>query len=291
MIGFVILHYLTSEYTIKSVDSIKKNVKENKVIVIVDNASPNDSLKVLEDKYDEDSEVKIIHLSENQGFARGNNAGYKFLKNNFDFKYIVVMNNDVLITQKDFYGKVDKSYQTNRFYILGPDVYSIRDNRHQNPVSRKNFTMKDLNRKKIIIKIKLYFRFLIFIKWKLIEGSKSKHSDINQISKDNYDPNIEKNTILHGSIYIFSKDFINREDKAFYDKTFMYMESYILQYQALKKKYLMIYDPTIKVLHYEDVSTDISVKNKYNKAIFTLNCLLDSTNVFITLMNENKNDR
>ena len=54
MIGIVILNYLTYNETIKCVDSIKKTGYRDKKIVIVDNASQNDSFKFLYDTYKND---------------------------------------------------------------------------------------------------------------------------------------------------------------------------------------------------------------------------------------------
>ncbi len=63
MIAFVILHYQAMEETISCVDTIKNMVKEEKKIVIVDNASPNKTGINLREKYSQDSEV-IVLLSE-----------------------------------------------------------------------------------------------------------------------------------------------------------------------------------------------------------------------------------
>ena len=58
MITFVILHYLTAKDTIECVNSIIDNCDiEINHIVIVDNASFNDSMALIEDKYKKYSNI------------------------------------------------------------------------------------------------------------------------------------------------------------------------------------------------------------------------------------------
>jgi len=53
---FVVLHYITIEDTTECVDSILTNIKyDNYNIIIIDNGSPNDTGKLLADKYDSNS--------------------------------------------------------------------------------------------------------------------------------------------------------------------------------------------------------------------------------------------
>ena len=60
------------------VESIKK-IEGDKKIIIVDNASPNGSVKQIRELYGADSTVDIIESSSNLGYARGNNLGYEYV--------------------------------------------------------------------------------------------------------------------------------------------------------------------------------------------------------------------
>jgi|GEM_PF-6514014 len=135
---------------------------------------------------------------------------------------------------------------------------------------------------KITYALKRKLKFIFYIKWKLV----SKYIDFDK--KKNVKKSIlEKNTSnlpLHGSFYIFSKDYFEKENEAFYNKTFMYMESYILHHIAMKKGYRMEYIEEIKVDHYEDYSTDKSYSDGYNKAIFTNQCMYDSITQYLELL-------
>ena len=81
-ICFIILNYLAFNNTIECIESIKKqsSVEYDIRIIVVDNASPNDSYMILKNKYDNDSMVYIYQTNHNIGFACGNNYGYRKLK-------------------------------------------------------------------------------------------------------------------------------------------------------------------------------------------------------------------
>ena len=124
MIAFVILHYRAADMTRKCVERIKA-LEGDKKIVIVDNASPNGAGQELLDEYTEDSEIKVILNPENSGFAKGNNMGVRWVQKNVPAEFVVVLNNDVEILQKDFCPKVEAIYRRHSFDVLGPDIISV----------------------------------------------------------------------------------------------------------------------------------------------------------------------
>ena len=46
----------------------------------------------------------------------------------------------------------------------------------------------------------------------------------------------------------------------------------------------MVYCPALRVEHHEDVATDAEFKKQYQKSIFSVRCLLQSTAALIELM-------
>lgn len=280
---FVILHYMALDETIMCVDSILNNVCGERRIVVVDNASPNSSIKGLLDKYQDNPDVDVIGTTQNLGFANGNNYGYKYAVEKYTPDFIVVMNNDMEIKQRDFVSQIVKCYNEYKFFIMGPDIYSTKKQYHQNPQSRKFPTLSELKKTHRSLWFKDRMKFLIRLKWMLKKSRKSVPE--NYYHNDNYVNKVVKNPMLHGSCYIFSKDFIHRHpNECFYNKTFMYMEAEILYYQARRDGELMIYCPELHVDHHEDVATDAEYKKQYQKSIFSVQCLLKSTGAFIELM-------
>ncbi len=64
-------------------------------IVIVDNASPDDSVVNLEDL--ESERIILIKEKENRGFAAGNNAGIKYALDFLNPKYIICIGADIIV--------------------------------------------------------------------------------------------------------------------------------------------------------------------------------------------------
>jgi len=90
----VILNYNNFEDTIECVQSLRSAINSEKYkIVIVDNASTNDSVSKLNNIL---SPIEIIVSSENRGYAHGNNIGIKYAEQ-AGYEYICILNNDTII--------------------------------------------------------------------------------------------------------------------------------------------------------------------------------------------------
>ncbi len=303
MYVFVILHYLAEEMTKECISCLEnKFVNEDYKIVIVDNASPNGSGTDLKNYYKEDDHCDIILHDKNDGFARGNNVGYRYAKEKYDPEFIIVMNNDVLIYDELFLKKIKEIYEETQYYILGPDIISKASGLHQNPVA-----IKGINHEDVYNLINVFKRQLFFCKFPIVYYFKKKFKIKYRIKKllgKSVEENSEcpefkervLNPILHGACFIFSRDYIQKEENAFDSRTFLYHEEEILHTQCMKKNYLMLYDPSIKVYHLEDVSTDASLNLKKQKNIFDtakkdrflFENHLQSTEILINVLENNK---
>lgn len=287
---FVILHYITIEDTVACVDSlVRLNNNEKINIVIVDNASPNGTGKILEEKYYEKDNISVILLEENMGFAKGNNVGYAFAKKK-GADYVVILNSDTEIRQLNFVDKIIELYGKNNYDILGPDIISL-EGKHQNPHRDKGFELKDVNR---IIRN----RTIILLYLKMIEKLRCQ-SRINLLTRlenihaDNEQKSIERgiernNVVLQGSVYVFSPSFIRDNIEAFYPKTFMYLEEEILYFLSTKRGYRMIYTPEIQVLHKWQGATQATLTTDYAKSRRQTEWTLQSAKILKRLMYEYK---
>ena len=94
MTAFVILHYRAIEMTRTCVERIKA-LEGKSHIVIVDNASPNGTGRILEKEYDKEKMITVLLNQENGGFARGNNLGICWVCSHLKADFVVVLNNDV----------------------------------------------------------------------------------------------------------------------------------------------------------------------------------------------------
>jgi len=301
-ICFVILHYVVVDDTIECIESIFNNINyQNYNIVVVDNKSSNRSGIILKDKYEKIDNVTIILNNENSGFAKGNNIGYRYAKTILKAEFIILINNDTIIKQNDFIDKICNIYNETKYYILGPNIISMKNNLQQNPQISYGLDKKEI--KKLIV----FFRYT-YLKEVLKEIIKrnSNNSIINILKvikkriklnsvksisnkwlQFNLNHNLkQENVKLHGSCLIFSPLFIKACDNALYSETFMYMEEDILYYICWKNNYKTIYDPNIIIYHKEDIATDEFFNSSFKKRKFCLKNSIKSAKILYKIMDD-----
>lgn len=290
MIVFVILHYLTLKNTISEVEHILNDLSGNKKIVVVDNGSPNESGRILKEKYQENELVKVIINSENIGFARGMNVGY-LQAQKYKPDFIALLNNDIEFTQNKFIDLVKQSYRTEPFAVLGPEVIVPEMNQHQNPKKNTSYSITEVraihDRNQKIMKLpRPIFRLRAIIKkFNFLR----KFASVIRKNKNGEEKRILTNVVLHGSIMIFSKDFMNSFEIPFVPDTFFYFETEILDRLIRQKKLISKYDPTIKVLHHKSSSTRESFSGDVQRLSFQVGNMVKSTEVFLDMFGgENK---
>lgn len=283
--GFVVLHYMAYEMTMECVSNLLQSFgSDNIKIVIVDNASSNGSGKQLAEFYEYNDKVDVLLNPKNDGFARGNNFGYRYLKENYRPDYMIVMNNDVLIEQDDFLNKIDEIYKKTGFAVLGPDIYCPAAKKHQNPAHLKGFERSEVEQlynttsKYCAHPAFYYYRKETLGKLKRKILKKSKNVDVIDRSKE------MENVVLHGACYIFSLNFMEHRMDCFCPETFLYMEEDILHYECMTSGLKMIYSPEIKVKHMDDVSTNASIKSGYRKFKMKNREMKKSIEVFLKLI-------
>lgn len=275
---FVILHYRTSNDTIECIKSIQKLEGDYK-IVIVDNASQNGGIERVEALFANNDEIVIIKNTKNLGFAAGNNIGYAYARTQIKADMIAVLNNDIVIKQKDFINRIFELYRNSQFHIAGPDIVSLVDGHHQSPVVEKINSISKANKElfkyrilRIINKIGLY---------ELMTRQPKK--ELNRISVA--DPmRYQENVILHGSFVIFSPLYVSEEECAFRPDTFMYMEEPILYEYCMLKNYKTVFDPSIVIYHKEDSSTNSLYNAAYAKREFVFKNMIRSLKIYRSLL-------
>lgn len=95
LVSIILINYNGSADTIECVESLSKVTYDNVKIIVVDNASTDNSLEVLKQNLDHES-VIVVESPENNGFSAGNNIGIiEARKLNSD--YMLILNNDTLV--------------------------------------------------------------------------------------------------------------------------------------------------------------------------------------------------
>ncbi|WP_123054655.1 glycosyltransferase family 2 protein [Clostridium sp. JN-1] len=115
LVYIILVNYNGYKDTIECVNSLKRTSYNNYKILIVDNASTNNSLEVLKQTL---NDCIIIESKKNLGFAGGNNLGIKSaLKNNAD--YVLLLNNDTLVEPNFLNNMINSFNKDDRIGLVG----------------------------------------------------------------------------------------------------------------------------------------------------------------------------
>lgn len=298
MISFIVLHYLDGITTSECIDALLNlDVPENADhhIVIVDNASGNGSLEALQTRYGSENRITFLSTEENLGYARGNNIGYKYASETLQSDFIIVLNNDLFLRQKDFSSRVLTEYGRMPYAVMGPDILSLRTGAHQNPAHGAPPTEKEI-RKRISEYEYLYAHGLRSRTLRVL--MKKMRALYSSFRTDSMIPETEEctgfsarpsadlpaeNVVLHGACLIFSPDFIMKRDHAFNPATFLYFEEDLLALECLQEGLLMRYEPSLKAEHLEDMATEAASIGSSTKKMDRekIRRLLESYNIYL----------
>ncbi len=283
MVSFVILHYKNLKDTIECIESINKlNNQDDVSYVIVDNHSLSDEDLAKLKTYTND----IIINDSNLGFAKANNIGAKYAINKFHPDFLCIINNDIVIDDKDFVLKIYESYNKTNFDMMGPKILTD-GGESVNPFPTYN-TLEEVNNKikyhqkliKIYKSVILRNMLIIYMKTKRL-FKKPIHLENGKIS--------ELNVSLHGCALIFSKKYYEKYDDVLYNDTFLYHEEEFLAYRARQDNLITYYDSNISLFHKEGSSLNESFKNNnYQKLIFRNQEILKSLYLLKDVMENNK---
>lgn len=119
-VSIIILNWNGLEDTVECLESLKKITYPNYKVIVVDNGSQGDDVKVLRERYRD--YIHIIQNEKNYGFARGNNVGIRYaLDKGVD--YVLLLNNDTVVAP-DFLDEMVRVAQSDeRIGIVCPKMY------------------------------------------------------------------------------------------------------------------------------------------------------------------------
>lgn len=281
MLIFIVLHYQSFDMTVECIETLVSTFgHQNCKVLVVDNGSTNNSGVMLKEKYKEHYFVEIIRIEKNKGFANGNNYGYRYAKEHFNPNFIVLLSNDVIISDNEAIDKIKKIYNETRFSVMGPDILSKKTGLHQNPVSPKGLS-KSTMVKSVLWRTALYPVYCFRTYIRTLKYNNSVH-----VQSNDYYVSRKENYVMYGACYIYSKDFIEKEKFALNPDTYLYMEEWILHYYCVTRNHKLLYDPSLTVYHYEDVDTDKKNTKLFKKSLMVSRESLKSSYILLRLMNE-----
>lgn len=289
-ICFVILHYLTYEMTKECVDTLLDAFSGKEFhIAVVDNGSPNKTGTKLKEHYADNTNITVLINKENLGFAGGNNVGYTYIREKYKPRYIVVMNNDVLIKDDLFIEKIRKLDDTYEFAVLGPDIYIPHENIHQNPLRMKPMTVEEVKKRLSVSDYILRYPHICYARSFIRHSVFGKPHAKKLRSAEEYE-SAHCDVVLHGACLILSTRFTDKRKECFNPKTFLYGEEHILHHECMKQDLKMVYSPEVHVEHYMRVSSDASSKSDYEKYVNRYKLLKESAMVILEVLEQREAD-
>lgn len=279
---FVILHYKSIEDTDRCIQSVLQLHDASCArIVVLDNGSDNGTGELLQKKYTNCSQIKIVISDKNLGFSKGNNLAYTIAKSEFHPDYMIVCNSDIIFEQKDTLDLIREISEETGFDVLGPDTYIPAVQFHANPLAQKAMTIAEIEHeielnedklndiRKACFSDKVQKRRIQLINW----GRRILH-------KERSAAPAMKDVVLQGACYILGSEYIKKQDRIFYPMDSFYFEEYFVFQDCMIKHYKLVYDPRIQVIHNESASTKKDRSDLYERKKFKLTNLIASMKLY-----------
>jgi len=113
LVSIIILNYNAGNLLLECVESVLQTNYERFEIIIVDNASKDDSISICKEKFEE---IQIIENKKNVGYCEGNNVGIRNAKGEF----ITILNPDTIV-ECNWLNELVNGYKT-----FGDGIYQPR---------------------------------------------------------------------------------------------------------------------------------------------------------------------
>lgn len=224
-ISVVVLNYNGISNSIECIESLKQADvgKHTLEIVVVDNASNDDSLQKLKNIDD----IFLIHNGDNLGYSGGNNVGIKSaLKRGADF--VCILNNDTKV-KKDFLMQMVKHGPK---VIVSPKIYFYPGSEFHKKRYKKNEVGK------------VIWAAGCFVDWANVIGT---HRGVDEIDRAQFD--LEKEIDFATGACLFASKEIFENTGFFDEKYFLYLEDMDFCIRARENGYKTIYSPKAVVWH------------------------------------------
>lgn len=143
--AIIILNYNTYDMTLDLIDELFSICPQERCqIIVIDNASPNESAEVLEKKAEMNGKFIFIKNDKNGGYAAGNNIGLRYAVGH-GFKYSLVINNDIEIdSYNQIANMIELMEKTTSIGAVSPRIIG-KDGKKDPPIYFKKPSFWDLS--------------------------------------------------------------------------------------------------------------------------------------------------
>jgi GT2 family glycosyltransferase len=117
----IVLNWNNAPDTVACLESVSRSDYPNYQVLLVDNGSSDDSVRVIQETY---PGITVVQLPENLGYAEGNNRGIRCALD-LEADYVLILNNDTVVAADMLDHLVAVAETDPRIGILGPTVYDL----------------------------------------------------------------------------------------------------------------------------------------------------------------------
>ena len=233
-ISIIILNWNGLSDTIECLESLTKITYPNYEVFVVDNGSKGKEADVIGKKYSDF--IKLIRNDNNYGFAEGNNIAIRWVMDNSNPDYFLLLNNDTTVDPKFLDEMIEIAEKDTKVGIVGPKTYFYQmRNRLQ----------------------------LVWFKVDMYRGE-AKHVGSLSYDEGQYE-NITSVDYMQGSCLLIKKTVLL--DVGLLDsKFFCYWEEADYCFRVKQAGYKIIYAPKAKIWHKKLIDT-----NPWYKKVFSAN--------------------
>lgn len=238
----ILLNYNTAEDAVIAASSVVENaISDDYIICFIDGCSTkHHQLEIFTSANIHNT--CVLKLDENVGYARGNNAGIRYLSERYNIAHFVIMNPDVEIRTKGLIDSLieclsglDKSYCGIQPLIWTP---SISDNPCMQTCIRKVYSYFDCLLDSFLPVRKLFIE---------------KYHEMIYFKERPYKQFVDFE-VPSGCFFIIKAD-IFYSTGLFDERTFLFAEEIILGYKLKQNGYKFILNPNFQVIHEGGKST------------------------------------
>lgn len=225
-VSIIIVNYNTKNLLLDCISSVKEKTQGiSYEIIVVDNASSDQSVKALEEKF---PEVNVISSRVNLGFGKANNLGAKIAKG----KYLFLLNTDTLLMNnaiKFLYDFMEKQ-ENHRVAACGGNLY------HLDGSPNFSYTMQYPS-------LGSHFLYKFHLSKYFLNQDRFNHTKQSK----------EVNIIIGADLFIRKSVF--DELGGFDENFFMYVEEGELQYRMHQKGWKIYSVPDAEIVHMQGSSS------------------------------------
>jgi hypothetical protein len=212
-------------------DSLKKAAQDfSHEIIVVDNASDDGSIEVIEERY---SSIKLIKNQKNIGFGKANNQALKIANG----KYLLLINPDTIVKENTFHKLIKFLESANDAGIVGCKV--LNPDGTLQLACRRGFPGPWTSFTKITGLSRLFPKSKIFARYHLTYLNENETYEVDAIS----------------GAFMFIRRSVYEKIGGFDPDFFMYGEDLDLCYRCQKAGFKVYYFHETEIIHYKGEST------------------------------------